>query len=156
FLAILAATLGCYDQAAQHFDHALTGEARMGARPWRARTQHAYAEMLLARGAPGDREKALELVGEALAAANAIGVTGAAPRAERLQARLLSSSAALGSAPAPTRENVLRREGDYWTISYEGRALRLKDTKGLRYLAELLRHPGREFHVVDLVGAGQE
>jgi tetratricopeptide (TPR) repeat protein len=156
FLAILAATLARYDEAAQHFDDALTGEARMGARPWRARTQYAYAEMMLARGESGDREKALELVGEALATAKAIGMNGLAPRAERLQARLLSSSPALDSAPAPTRENVLRREGDYWTIFYEGRALRLKDTKGLRYLAELLRHPGREFHVVDLVGAGQE
>ena len=32
------------------------------------------------------------------------------------------------------------------------RALRLKDTKGFAYLAHLLRHPGTEFHVLDLVG----
>ena len=57
---------------------------------------------------------------------------------------------------ARTRENLLRKEGDYWTISYEGRAFRLKDTKGLRYLAELLRNPGREFHVLDLVAADHE
>jgi tetratricopeptide (TPR) repeat protein len=156
YLGILAATLGRYDEAAQRFEDALAGEARMGARPWRARTQHAYAEMLLARDEPGDREKALELVGEALAAANAIGMRGLVPRAERLKAALLSSPALVTSGVPPTRENVLRKEGDYWTVSYEGRAFRLKDTKGLQYLAELLRNPGREFHVLDLVAAGHE
>jgi len=157
FLGILAATLGRHAEAVQHFDDALAGEARMGARPWRARTQLAYAEMLVARGEPGDREKALELVGEALAAASAIGMTGLAPRAERLRAELLSSPPPLvDSEVPPTRGNLLRKEGDYWTISYEGRALRVKDTKGVRYLAELLRHPAREFHVLDLVAAGHE
>ena len=94
----------------------------MGARPWRARTQHAYAEMLLARDEPGDREKALELVGEALAAASAIGMQGLGPRAERLKAALQSPPALVAPGVTPTRENLLRKEGDYWTISYEGRA----------------------------------
>jgi predicted ATPase len=37
------------------------------------------------------------------------------------------------------------------------RAFRLKNTKGFAYLAHLLRHPGTEFHVLDLAGgiAGQ-
>src|SRR5262249_20626208 len=30
----------------------------------------------------------------------------------------------------------------------------LKDVRGLHYLAHLLRHPGQEFHVVDLVSSG--
>src|SRR5262249_2908860 len=34
---------------------------------------------------------------------------------------------------------------------YEGNALRLRDAKGLHYLALLLRHPGRPFHALDLV-----
>jgi predicted component of type VI protein secretion system len=46
--------------------------------------------------------------------------------------------------------HVCRREGDYWTLAYEGAVLRLKEAKGLHYLAQLLRHPGREFHVLDL------
>jgi hypothetical protein len=40
---------------------------------------------------------------------------------------------------------------DSWTLGYDGRALRLKDSKGLGYLAHLLRHPSAEFHVLDLV-----
>ena len=42
------------------------------------------------------------------------------------------------------------REGDYWTIVYAGEQTRLKDIKGLRYLAQLLKVPGREVHVLDL------
>ena len=49
--------------------------------------------------------------------------------------------------------NVFRREGDYWSVIFEGRTVRVRDLKGMRYLAQLLTHPGREFHVLDLVGA---
>jgi uncharacterized membrane protein len=45
---------------------------------------------------------------------------------------------------------VFRRQGDFWTIAFEGRAARLRDSRGLQYLAELLRHPESEFHVTDL------
>lgn len=46
---------------------------------------------------------------------------------------------------------VLRREGDVWAIQYESDAFRLRDSKGLRYLATLLAAPAREFHARDLV-----
>jgi hypothetical protein len=45
---------------------------------------------------------------------------------------------------------ALLNEGDYWTLIYSGVASRLKDVRGLHYLAHLLRHPGQEFHVLDL------
>jgi tetratricopeptide (TPR) repeat protein len=54
---------------------------------------------------------------------------------------------------APTETNVFRREGDYWTVVFEGRTVHVRDLKGMRYLAQLLAHPGREFHVLDLVAA---
>jgi tetratricopeptide (TPR) repeat protein len=41
-------------------------------------------------------------------------------------------------------------QGDYWTVSYGDRVVRLRDAKGLQQLAHLLHHPGREFHVFDL------
>jgi hypothetical protein len=68
--------------------------------------------------------------------------------------------AALGALPAgdvpplPPPDAVrciFRRDGSYWTIAYDGAVIRLRDAKGLRYLAQLLLHPGREFHVNDLV-----
>ncbi len=52
-------------------------------------------------------------------------------------------------------DNVFRREGDYWSIAFQGRVVRLRDVKGLHYLALLLAHPGREFHVIDMVAGGR-
>ena len=49
------------------------------------------------------------------------------------------------------RSPVFRREGDYWTIAYDATVVRLRDAKGLRYLEHLLRHPGRSFHVAELI-----
>ena len=48
-------------------------------------------------------------------------------------------------------EHVFRREGDYWSVAFAGQTVRLRDLKGVRYLARLLADPGREFHVLDLV-----
>jgi tetratricopeptide (TPR) repeat protein len=55
-------------------------------------------------------------------------------------------------APTPRLELFLR-EGDYWSVAFEGRAVRVRDLKGMRYLARLLGDPGREFHALDLVVA---
>ena len=49
--------------------------------------------------------------------------------------------------------NIFRREGDYWSVVFEGRTVRVRDLKGMRYLARLLADPGREYHVLDLVAA---
>jgi tetratricopeptide (TPR) repeat protein len=49
--------------------------------------------------------------------------------------------------------DVFRREGDYWSVSFDGHTVRVRDLKGMRYLARLLADPGREYHVLDLVAA---
>jgi tetratricopeptide (TPR) repeat protein len=49
--------------------------------------------------------------------------------------------------------NVFHREGDYWTVTFEGHTDRIRDLKGMRYLARLLADAGREYHVLDLVAA---
>jgi hypothetical protein len=56
----------------------------MGARPSVARTQFNYAQMLLARGGPGDREKARSLLQEALGAAQQMGMVKVASDCEAL------------------------------------------------------------------------
>ena len=64
-------------------------------------------------------------------------------------------SAGVGDAGPSVRvaqKGVFRKEGEYWTVGYGGNSFRLKDSKGLGYLAHLLRHPAVEFHVLDLVG----
>src|SRR5262249_51777083 len=58
-----------------------------------------------------------------------------------------------GSAqPTSAGEALFRREGEYWTVGFNGRVLRLRHSLGVAYLAQLLRHPGREFLAVELVG----
>jgi pimeloyl-ACP methyl ester carboxylesterase len=56
-----------------------------------------------------------------------------------------------GRAPPAHAAMQFRREGDYWTIAFGGKVVRMRDAKGLGYLARLLRHPHREFHVLDLL-----
>lgn len=73
-------------------------------------------------------------------------------RAYRQRQRAATTS----TPPAPRRRqvrtNTFRREGDYWTVASSPTTLRLKDSKGLAYLARLISEPNREFHVLDLVG----
>jgi CheY-like chemotaxis protein len=54
--------------------------------------------------------------------------------------------------PPEVCDAVFRQEGDYWTLAYQGNVCRLKDLKGLHYLAFLLARPSEACHVVALVG----
>jgi AAA ATPase domain len=150
YLGLAAATLGRLDDAAAHCEAALAFNGRMGAQAQLAHTQADYALALRRRNGPDDARRAEALLGAAAHAAAALGMA-------RLAARL----AALETAPAPPGKvrtstggianGELRRDGDHWTIAFGAESLRLKDTKGLVYLAALLRQPGREIHVTDLV-----
>src|SRR6202046_3700264 len=57
----------------------------------------------------------------------------------------------LGTRPAQ-KKGIFTRDGEYWTVGHDGKTFRLKDSKGLGYLAHLIRHPATEFHVLDLAG----
>ena len=103
-----------------------------------------FAEALRASG--NDRRAALELE-----AARAV--------LDRIEAEPTADDAVSvapdGGAQEPgvTDLNMFRREGDYWSVSFEGRTVQVRDLKGIRYLARLLADPGREFHVLALVAA---
>jgi tetratricopeptide (TPR) repeat protein len=73
---------------------------------------------------------------------------------ERQAARTVldGTEAATDAPPAPDL-SVFSREGDYWSLEFEGRTVRVRDLKGMHYLAWLLAHPGQEFHALDLVAA---
>jgi tetratricopeptide (TPR) repeat protein len=77
---------------------------------------------------------------------------------DRIEAAQTTNPAARVAGNERTDEQAgvdlsLRREGDYWSLVFEGRTVRLRDLKGIRYLARLVAQPGREFHVLDLVAA---
>ena len=48
-------------------------------------------------------------------------------------------------AIAESTARMFRLEAEYWTIAFNVAVVRLRDSKGLHYVAHLLRHPGRRF-----------
>jgi tetratricopeptide (TPR) repeat protein len=155
YLALLAQILGRLDDADLHFRAALELNERMGARPWLARTQHDYARMLLARGAPGDRDEALELLIRAREISAELGMALRTPISGLLADLGVGAEREVAvEAPSPPIEqgpSEFRREGEYFSIVFEGDSFRLRDTRGLRHIARLLASPGRELHSLDLV-----
>jgi DNA-binding NarL/FixJ family response regulator len=85
YLGMLAATMSRWPEAQSHFENALAMNTRMGAKPWLAHTQHAYARMLLRRGHPDDADKAAVLLTAALGISRAIGMPALEERLVRLQ-----------------------------------------------------------------------
>jgi tetratricopeptide (TPR) repeat protein len=121
----------------------------------------AVARMGLAHAlrADGKEERALLELRAARAAFERIGAVDRASQAARACGDEPVEVGRRGSHTQPhlardarsADANVFRREGDYWSLVFEGHAARLRDSKGLRYLARLLAEPGRELHVLDLV-----
>jgi predicted ATPase len=150
YLGLLAGLLGRFDEAERHFEYAISMNEHMGARPGVAHSRHELALLLLDWDRPGDRERAAELLFEAVAIARDLGLVALTKRIEALvgDERLPDQG-----EEAVGRRSVFRRAGEYWSIAFEGRSIRLRDVKGLRYLAALLAAPGRELHALDLVGS---
>jgi len=48
--------------------------------------------------------------------------------------------------------NIFRREQDFWAVSFNGKAIRMKHSRGLGYIAELLRVPGKEIEALAFTG----
>jgi non-specific serine/threonine protein kinase len=68
----------------------------------------------------------------------------------RAETLLTDSAAKLAPGLALDREAVLRPEGEYWTVAYEGRSTRVRDARGLRLISLLLASPGRDFSALEL------
>jgi tetratricopeptide (TPR) repeat protein len=74
YLGRLATMLERWEDAERHFDAALELNERIGALPWLARTRRDYAELLVARGAPHERERADDLRRSSRELADELGV----------------------------------------------------------------------------------
>jgi hypothetical protein len=72
--------------------------------------------------------------------------------AEQKVERILESLADCSSLPIH-EESLFLRQNDYWFVRYHGYTALLKSTRGLHCLALLLRYPGREFHVSELLAS---
>src|SRR5262245_33872143 len=176
-MAQLCALTGRTGEAHDWFGRARAVLDEQGARPLRALVDLDEAWMEVRRGPQGDRDRAQALLDVACEQFQAIGMPGWIERAEALRGEMgifeeqKSATTAGDRVDAfaqqarsdtdtdtrrPTPDFLFRHEGDFWTLAYGGTVCRVKDAKGLHYVAFLLRHPGREFHVLDLIGLGLE
>ena len=160
---------GNFDRAGSAADELELVAVRFQSKALAAAATLAHGRVCLAKGDAVDAER---LCSEAARLWNEVGAPYEAARArlglaEALRAGGSADQAALEHQTAralldrieapqtaePAAVNSFRREGDYWSIVFEERTVRVRDLKGMRYLARLLAHPGREFHVLNLVAA---
>jgi hypothetical protein len=142
-LGMLAALLERWEEADTHFATALARCELLGARPIRVRVLLEQARALAKRGEPADQLRLEGLLDEAAQLCAELDIPEMAARVEAVVSR---------AGPGNDVEAVFRREGELWTLAYGGEMFRLRDVKGLGYIAVLLASPGRELHVAELAG----
>lgn len=66
--------------------------------------------------------------------------------------RIYSGSASMEASRDGRPENraTMVNEGEFWTIAWDRKVVRMKGSKGVRLLAVIIENPGRQFHVMDL------
>jgi tetratricopeptide (TPR) repeat protein len=122
--------------------------------PWEeAETMHYWGKVLIQVGRP---DRAREKLDAAIKIYRDYGAGQAwidRVEADRRRAQPSSADQPKGrhaDAETADRDAVFRNEGDFWTISYLDRSIRLKDMRGLHYIAYLLGRPNERFHVREL------
>jgi hypothetical protein len=108
----------------------------------------------------GDHERARAHLDAAIAECREMDTPPFLALSEQARARVSSVSASATPPAAvakPADVNVtLSREADVWLVTASTSApFRVKHAKGLDYLHQLLRSPGREIYVLALAGAGE-
>ena len=141
-IAVLHGVLGQFDDAERSFEVALRTHREMGAQPWEAHTHHQYAQMLRAHDVV-DEARIGKHMARAIEIAERLGMTN-----------LTRAAARSGSRPDAMIEDAFVREGEIWTLSYRGRCVRMKHSKGLVYIAALLALPDREIPALELAALG--
>jgi tetratricopeptide (TPR) repeat protein len=140
-LGITAGLLGRHELAESYFAEAHDRHAQMGAHVLVARTDFHWAQ---ASASAGRADQAHALATSAEAAATRLGLAALARHAGALLVR----------DEPPASGAVFKREGEFWTVSFEGGVARLKDSLGMRHIAALLASPGTERHVLELAAEG--
>lgn len=124
-------------------------------------TAKLVAEAYAFVGEPPERERLYRTLEPRAAGLATHGLTGMviAEPVSRLLA-LLSSAPAEPQATSPARAASpprfsLQLDGDYFKVESDGAAAMLRTSQGLRLLALLTEHPGREHHVLALAPADE-
>ncbi len=152
FLGQLAVVLNRFDDAEKHFEQSLIFNRKLGARGALAHSEYHCAALLAQRESLDDCRRALELLNKVISATEALGITMVHAKAVVLRDSLQSPGRDVEprAARLPAGLEVFTKEGDFWTIGSRGAVFRVRDMKGLTYVAHLLRYPGVEFHSLEL------
>jgi DNA-binding winged helix-turn-helix (wHTH) protein len=95
-MGVLTTLLGRFDDAETWLAEAARRSAAMGWTVWETRAQLDWAQLLVARGAAGDREAAREKIATAIDTARALGLVGLSRRAYDMREALRTRAPALG------------------------------------------------------------
>lgn len=136
---------GDFIAAIEAIDRALDALPDAGA-PWLRASLH----IDLARLQERTGNLAGARVAAKVAAAMTAGLDVVLPAGDSALLDRLTGSPSTPRSPGP-RQASLARHGRWWEACCDGTRVRLADTKGLRYLAELVANPGVERHALDLV-----
>lgn len=144
--ALTAAATGFPQEAEEHFTKALELASEVDAVFTPAEVKRLYGLALLEFGGDDERSRVIDLMDDAERIYDACGMPRHVEMARDLRARARA-------VPKPAAQTAdFRKEGEFWTIGFQDGPVRLKDSVGLRCLAQLLENPGTEIHAADLMG----
>jgi hypothetical protein len=133
-LGVAASTSGRWRLAVEHFEQAVVANERLGHRPARVVAEAALA---LALDRVGDSSAAHRRLDRARSEATQLGMTP-----------WLATWVTPEEPSAPPVECT--RDGSRWVVTSSDRRVTVGDSLGMRYLAELVTHPGAEIPALEL------
>ncbi|MDZ7678622.1 MAG: BTAD domain-containing putative transcriptional regulator [Acidimicrobiales bacterium] len=156
-LGLLALRLGHTEEALSHLAHAIEVSARIGSRPRLVEAKLELAAALLETGRADDHRIA-DLVAEARADADELGLTQFLERAEHLMTEVGRPSSRGAPSPPPQRPTISVL-GTFEVASADGRVAKWSSRKARELLKILVARRGTPIHrevLMDLLWAGVE
>jgi len=140
YLGMLAATLGEWEQAEAHFEHAIELNVAMEARTWLAHTNYEYARMLLDRGRE-HKPRAERLLARADRLAGEIGMAALRSRIRTLGAPL-ATAAGLPDELSGREAQILRLVARGLSNREIGAELYISEHTAANHVRSILRKTG--------------
>ncbi len=140
--ALVASASGSWEESESQFVRALANFRRRKMAWQEARTFEIWGRSLMAGL---DRRGLIERLDSTI-------------QTYRRRSRANDRGAANGTKITAQEESspaVFQREGDYWTVSWQSKIVRLKDAKGFQYIAYLLANAGRQVPAYELASLGR-
>lgn len=148
-LGLIESALGHFTAAERLLREALATVSEQGFAPWIAQLHYDLGTSFERAGRRADAcasfRRARELAG-------ALPMPGLVERADKHLVQLGDNAERdpLRSGESPRVSLHIERQGELWLLSFKGRSLRLKDSRGLQLLSRLVEHAGQEMHVLTL------